>query len=48
LGGEDGKLTKGDLQYYGAVVTGNTENLSQSKNLPFIEASSIGVSTDQY
>ncbi|NEU30345.1 hypothetical protein GN156_06070 [bacterium LRH843] len=48
LSGEDGKLTEEDLQYYGAVVTGNAETLSQLKDLPFIKASSIGVITDKY
>ncbi len=48
LSGEDGKLTGNDLRYYGAVVTGNTETLSQLKDLQFIKASSIGVITDKY
>ncbi|WP_431029843.1 anti sigma factor C-terminal domain-containing protein [Lysinibacillus sp. LZ02] len=48
LSGEDGQLTEEDLQYYGAVVTGNAQNLSQLKDLPFIKASSIGVITDKY
>jgi len=48
LGGEDEKLAEDDLQYFGAVVTGNPQNLSQLKNLPFIKASSIGVIIDQY
>ncbi|MFF5995407.1 anti sigma factor C-terminal domain-containing protein [Lysinibacillus sp. KU-BSD001] len=48
LSREDGQLTEEDLQYYGAVVTGNAQNLSQLKDLPFIKASSIGVITDKY
>lgn len=46
--GEDKKLTEDDLHYLGAVVTGNTETLSQLLDLPFIKASSIGVITDKY
>lgn len=48
LSGEDGELSGNDLRYYGAVVTGNVETLSQLKGLPFIKASSIGVVTDKY
>ncbi|KGR84414.1 anti sigma factor C-terminal domain-containing protein [Lysinibacillus odysseyi] len=48
LSGEDGILAGNDLQYYGAVVTGDTKTLSQLKELPFIKASSIGVITDRY
>ncbi|MEC2074459.1 anti sigma factor C-terminal domain-containing protein [Alkalihalophilus marmarensis] len=48
LSGADNQLTEKDLQYYGAVVTGNAQNLSQLKDLPFIKASSIGVITDKY
>ena len=48
LSGEDGKLSGNDLRYYGAVVTGNVETLSQLKGLPFIKVSSIGVVTDKY
>ncbi|WP_413366935.1 anti sigma factor C-terminal domain-containing protein [Lysinibacillus sp. 3P01SB] len=48
LSGEDGILAGNDLQYFGAVVTGNVETLSQLKDLPFIKASSIGVITDKY
>lgn len=48
LSGEDEELTEEDLQYFGAVVTGNAETLSQVKDLPFIKASSIGVITDKY
>lgn len=48
LAGEDGQLTEEDLQYYGAVVTGDPQSLSQLKDLPFIKASSIGVITDKY
>ncbi len=48
LSGEDNQLTEEDLQYYGAVVTGDAQNLSQLKDLPFIKASSIGVITDKY
>lgn len=48
LSGDDGKLSGNDLQYYGAVVTGNTETLSKLKDLHFIKASSIGVITDEY
>lgn len=48
LSGGDDQLTEKDLQYYGAVVTGDAQNLSQLKDLPFIKASSIGVITDKY
>ena len=48
LRGEDKVLTENDLQYYGAVVTGDVETLSTLKGLPFIKASSIGVITDKY
>ena len=48
LSGEDGKLTPEDLQFYGAVVTGDAESLSKLRDLPFIKASSIGVITDRY
>ncbi|MGE7667297.1 anti sigma factor C-terminal domain-containing protein [Ureibacillus composti] len=48
LSGEDGKLTEDDLQYFGVVVTGNAQTLSQLTDLPFIKASSIGVITDKY
>lgn len=48
LSGEDGQLTADDLQYYGAVVTGDAQTLSQLNDLPFIKASSIGVITDKY
>lgn len=48
LGGEDGILTEDDLHYFGAVVTGDAQNLAQLKDLPFIKASSIGVITDRY
>lgn len=48
LSGEDDQLTADDLQYYGAVVTGDAQNLAQLKDLPFIKATSIGVVTDRY
>lgn len=48
LSGEDGELTPEDLQFYGAVVTGDAESLAQLRDLPFIKASSIGVITDKY
>ncbi|HHW39366.1 MAG TPA: hypothetical protein GXX18_19475 [Bacillales bacterium] len=48
LSGEDGHLTSEDLQYYGAVVTGDAQTLSQLNDLPFIKASSIGVITEKY
>lgn len=48
LSGEDGKLTEDDLQFLGAVVTGDAKTLSTLKKLPFIKASSIGVITDKY
>ncbi|MCM3709543.1 anti sigma factor C-terminal domain-containing protein [Sporosarcina luteola] len=48
LKGEDGQLTEEDLQFYGAVVTGDGKNLTELKELPFIKASSIGVITDKY
>ncbi|ATP40489.1 hypothetical protein CSE16_10760 [Solibacillus sp. R5-41] len=48
LSGEDGQLTADDLQYYGAVVTGDAQTLTQLNDLPFIKASTIGVITDKY
>lgn len=48
IGGEDGKLTKEDLQFFGAVVTGDAKRLAELKNLPFIKAASIGVVADKY
>jgi hypothetical protein len=36
LSGEDEELTEDDLQYFGAVVTGNARTLSQLRDLPFI------------
>lgn len=48
LSGEDEQLTEEDIQFFGAVVTGNAETLSRLKDLPFIKASSVGVITDKY
>ncbi|WP_397538983.1 anti sigma factor C-terminal domain-containing protein [Rummeliibacillus pycnus] len=48
LSGKDGQLTKDDLRYYGAVVTGDAKILARLKGLPFIKATSIGVITDRY
>lgn len=46
--GNDGKLTKDDIKVFGVVVTGSVNDLEGLLNLPFINASSLGVVTEKY
>lgn len=48
IAGDDGKLTRNDIRIWGAVVTGDSDNLKVLIGLPFIKASSLGVVTDKY
>ena len=48
IAGEDKKLTKDDIKVQGIVVTGDAENLKLLRNMPFIKASSLGVTIDKY
>ncbi len=48
IAGEDKKLTKDDIKVQGIVVTGDAENLKLLKKIPFIKASSLGVTIDKY
>jgi hypothetical protein len=46
--GKDDKLTKDHIKVFGVVVTGSANDLEALSNLPFIKASSLGVTTDKY
>jgi hydrogenase maturation factor len=48
VAGEDGEITKEDIQVLGVVVTGDTGSLKNLRDIPFIKAASIGVITDRY
>ncbi|GLC90309.1 anti-sigma factor C-terminal domain-containing protein [Lysinibacillus piscis] len=47
IGGTDG-LAVNDLVIYGAIVTGDKQQLASLKGLDFIKASSLGVIVDKY